>query len=64
MSPIARCFGSLVGLSKAFACDGRGTTAIEYALIATGIGATAAAAIWGVGAKIQSNFYDKLLNLF
>ncbi len=35
-----------------------GATAIEYALIASGIGATIAATVWSFGTSLKSNFYD------
>ena len=47
-----------------FVRDTRGATAIEYALIAAGIGAAVASAVWGLGDTIKSTFYDKLLSMF
>jgi pilus assembly protein Flp/PilA len=46
-----------------FLSDRSGTTAIEYALIAAGVGATVAGAIYGVGSEVKSTFYDKLVNV-
>jgi pilus assembly protein Flp/PilA len=47
-----------------FLRDESGATAIEYALIAAGIGATVASTIWSVGAGVKANLYDKLSNMF
>jgi Flp pilus assembly pilin Flp len=44
--------------------DTRGTTAIEYALVAAGIGVAVAGTIWNVGAEVRTTLYDKLVNLF
>ena len=53
--------GDLIGR---FLHDCRGATAIEYALIASGIGATIAATVWNLGAGIKANLYDKLTSIF
>jgi Flp pilus assembly pilin Flp len=52
------------GLVQLFLHDTSGATAIEYALIACGVGATVASTIWGVGAGVKANLYDKLTNMF
>ena len=44
--------------------DQRGATAIEYAMIAAGIGVTIASTVWGVGSSLKESWYDKLANLF
>jgi pilus assembly protein Flp/PilA len=54
----------LATLCIGFARDTRGATAIEYAMIAAGIGAAVASTIWGLGNTIKSTFYDKLLSIF
>ena len=43
-------------LVKAFAIDESGVTAIEYALIATGIAIAIIASVQGVGTKLKTNF--------
>jgi pilus assembly protein Flp/PilA len=53
-----------VRLARRFAADERGATAIEYAMIAAGVGATIAATVWGLGADVKSTLYDKLSQLF
>jgi Flp pilus assembly pilin Flp len=48
----------------AFAADERATTAIEYGIIAAGIGAFVAATVYSLGSTVESTFYNKLLNVF
>ena len=43
-----------------FLADERGATAIEYALIASGIGGFIAAAVFGVGSSVMNNLYNKI----
>lgn len=43
-----------------FLADERGATAIEYALIASGIGAAVASIVFGVGTSVVKNLYDKI----
>ena len=56
---VVRSFGRLV---RRFRADERGTTAIEYALIAAGIGATIAATVYNLGTTIKSTLWDKVGN--
>jgi pilus assembly protein Flp/PilA len=42
--------------------DERGATAIEYALIASGIGAAIISIVSGLGNTIVNNLYDKIAN--
>ena len=44
--------------------DEAGATAIEYALMASAIGATLAAAILALGTALKTNFYDAIAALF
>ena len=50
LSPAARA-------AARFMADERGATAIEYALIASGIGAAIAAIVFGVGGTVVTNLY-------
>jgi len=43
-----------------FLDDERGATAIEYALIASAVGATIAATVFGFGSNLKTVFYDKI----
>jgi len=45
-------------------CDQRGATAIEYALIASGVSIFILASISSLGVNIMTVFYDKLSALF
>jgi Flp pilus assembly pilin Flp len=47
-----------------FLHDAGGATAIEYALIAAGIGATVAGAVWSLGGEVKTTLYDKLASMF
>jgi pilus assembly protein Flp/PilA len=47
-----------------FARDESGATAIEYALIASGVSVAIVTALSSLGGKIMEVFYDKLANLF
>ena len=53
----------LLMLRKRMATDQEGATAIEYALMASGIGAAVAATVWSLGTT-TANFYQSLANLF
>ena len=47
-----------------FIADEQGATAIEYALIAAGIGAAISATVFSLGSELKTNYYDKLTALF
>jgi len=53
-----------VRLARRLLRDERGATAIEYALIAAGIGVTIASTIWGLGSGLKASWYDKIANIF
>jgi len=57
-------FHSLIGCLRCFAADTRGATAIEYVMIAAGVGAAVAATVWGIGDNIKTAFYDKIAEGF
>jgi pilus assembly protein Flp/PilA len=42
----------------------RGTTAIEYALVASGIALAIMSTIWSLGDSVRVNLYDKLSAMF
>jgi pilus assembly protein Flp/PilA len=46
----------LARVGRAFAADESGATAIEYAMIAAGIGTAIAATVWTLGAKVNGLF--------
>jgi pilus assembly protein Flp/PilA len=47
-----------------FRNDESGATAIEYAMIAAGVGGFIAATVWNMGSHLKTTFYDKLAALF
>ena len=51
-------------VARSFLADERGATAIEYAMIAAGIGATIASTVWGLGSALKENWYDKIASMF
>ena len=46
---------------RRFLKDQNGATAIEYGLIAAGVGGTVAATVWNLGSTLKQNWWDKLL---
>jgi pilus assembly protein Flp/PilA len=56
-------FETLCSNARRFWADERGATAIEYAMIAAGIGAALAATITSLGSQVKTTLYDKLANL-
>ena len=55
--------GSLGVLARRFRADESGATAIEYALIAAGIGATIAATVYNMGTTLKTVWWDKIGNI-
>jgi len=58
----SQVMNSAVRLLRRFRADERGATAIEYALIAAGIGATIAATVYNMGSQIKTALWDKVGN--
>ena len=56
-------FRSGKALMRRFASDESGATAIEYALVAAGVGAAVASTVWAVGSSVKTTLYDKLAAL-
>lgn len=52
--------GTMFAQLRAFARDDRGSTAIEYALMASGIAVAIAATVFSFGSDLKSTFYDKI----
>jgi pilus assembly protein Flp/PilA len=50
--------------TRQFVADESGATAIEYAMIAAGVGATIAATVWTLGESVKTNLYDKIAGIF
>jgi pilus assembly protein Flp/PilA len=53
-------FPALGLMLKRFATDDRGATAIEYAMIAAGVGAAIAATVYRLGETIETTLYNKI----
>jgi len=56
-SDTVRKFGQLLA-------DERAATAIEYAMIAAGVGAAIAATVYSLGTAVKQTLYDKINNAF
>jgi pilus assembly protein Flp/PilA len=54
---------SLLAVIRRGLADDSGATAIEYALIASGIGAAVAATVFSFGSSLKTTFYDKIAAL-
>jgi len=54
---VLRSFGLL---ARRFQSDESGTTAIEYAIIAAGVGAAIAATVYNMGTQIKTTLWDKI----
>ncbi|MEA2871749.1 MAG: Flp/Fap pilin component [Hyphomicrobiales bacterium] len=54
---LLRSFGRL---ARRFRADESGATAIEYAMIAAGVGATIAAVVFNMGTQIKTTLWDKI----
>ena len=51
------------GLARRFLEDQQGATAIEYALIAAGIGATVATTVYSLGSAMKQAWWDKIVGV-
>jgi len=51
---------SLLALIRRGLVDDSGATAIEYALVASGIGLAVATTVLSLGSTLKTTFYDKL----
>ncbi len=49
---------------RRFLADENGTTAIEYAIVASGVALCVIATVQSLGSTLKSTFYDKLASLF
>ena len=52
-----------IGVER-FLRDQRGTTAIEYALLASGIAVAIASVVVTVGSNLRDNLYQKILDAY
>ena len=49
---------------RGFRRDAQGTTAIEYALIASGVGMAIITTVFGLGSQLQTSWYAKIASIF
>jgi Flp pilus assembly pilin Flp len=59
----SRLRSTMALMRQCLVADDRGATAIEYALIAAGVGAAIAATVFGFGSELKTTFYDKIAAL-
>ena len=65
MSQKTSTLGSMLALLRRGAAgDEQGATAIEYAMVAAGVGLAVATTVWSVGSALKANFYDSLAAMF
>ena len=48
---------------RRFCADESGATAIEYAMIASGVGVTVAGAVFSLGSHIKTGLYEKIASI-
>ena len=56
-------YPSLAASIRRFAADESAATAIEYAMIAAGVGVAVASTVWTLGSEVKQNLYDKIAAL-
>ena len=61
--PISRTLPVLAAKFRAFQRDERGSTAIEYALVASGVAVAIAATVFNFGSNLKTTFYEKIAAL-
>jgi pilus assembly protein Flp/PilA len=59
-----RTLSALAAHLRRFSRDQHGATAIEYAMIASGISIAILGAVTTLGSTVQTAFYDKLASMF
>jgi pilus assembly protein Flp/PilA len=56
--------GSMRRIVRRFCDDQEGATAIEYALIAAGVGMAVASTVFTLGSNLKSTWWDKVAAIF
>lgn len=49
---------------RLFHRDTQGTSAIEYALVASGVAMAILTTVYGLGSQLQTNWYAKIASIF
>jgi pilus assembly protein Flp/PilA len=57
-------YQTIRSIAARFRDDESGATAVEYAMIAAGVGAFIAATVMNVGSTLKTTFYDKIAGMF
>jgi Flp pilus assembly pilin Flp len=60
MHSFAAAWTNTTAVACRFACDTHAATAIEYAMIAAGVGAAIAGTVYNLGSTIQNDLYNKI----
>jgi pilus assembly protein Flp/PilA len=63
MSKKSRLCSIMALMCARFIADEQGATAIEYAMVAAGIGGAIAATVFSFGSELKTTFYDKIAAL-
>ena len=64
MTSLATLCSKTAGKFREMLIDESGTTAIEYALIAAGVGCAIAATVFNLGSQVKQQLYDKVSSIF
>ena len=54
----------IIAPATRFIADEQGATAIEYAMIAAGVGVAISATVFNLGSAVKTNLYDKIAAAF
>jgi pilus assembly protein Flp/PilA len=64
MSSLATLCSKTAGKFREMLIDESASTAIEYGMIAAGVGAAIAATVFSLGTAVKQNLYDKISGIF
>ena len=64
MFSLATLCSKTAGKFREMLIDESATTAIEYAMIAAGVGAAIAATVFSLGTSVKQQLYDKISGIF
>ena len=64
MTSLATLCSKTAGKFRDMLIDESGSTAIEYGMIAAGVGATIAATVYSLGTAVKQQLYDKIAAIF
>ena len=64
MNRLALIFSTAANQLERLLRDERGATAIEYGMIAAGVGVAIAATVFSLGTSVKTNLYQRVLDAF